>query len=116
MKKIKTLAILMILGTVASCESNTYDDIAGPKVENPTYAANVKQIVSNNCLSCHSVATNNQEPNLETYENLKLAVMNNGLLDEISAPSGEGMPEAGRLPQTEIDIITTWAAQGFVQQ
>lgn len=116
MRLLKFIAIFTIAILVASCESNTYEDISGEIPMEPTYEANVKQVISANCLSCHSVATDNQSPNLETYEAVKDAVINEGLLGQISAPSGEGMPSAGRLPQTQIDLVTFWAENGFPEE
>ncbi|NMH29410.1 hypothetical protein [Flavobacterium silvaticum] len=113
MKKISI--ILTAIGIVAfmGCDPATYEDISPEVPEVVTYSANVRPIIENSCLSCHSVATDNQEPNLETYENVKHAVEEHGLLDQIAAPSGQGMPQDLRLPQPQIDLITIWAQTGF---
>jgi uncharacterized membrane protein len=106
----------MAIGSlIVSCESNTYEEIS-VVVDNPTYDANVKKIIQDNCLSCHSVSTDNELPNLESYAAVKDAAQNGLLLSEIAAPSGQGMPEDGRMPQSQINIITTWAIQGYIQQ
>jgi len=52
---------------------------------------------------------------LTTYENVKDAVLNGGLLDRISREQGASgiMPvEANRLPQATIDKISQWAQNG----
>jgi cytochrome c551/c552 len=116
MKTVKYIFLMAIGFFTVSCESNSYAEISGTVVANPTYEANVKAIIQNNCLSCHSVTTDNELPNLEGYAAVKDATQNGALLSEIAAPSGQGMPEAGRMPQVQINIITTWAAQGYVQQ
>ena len=99
---------------LASCESSTYEDISA-EVANPTYQANIKQIMSNNCTSCHSV-DGNQEPFLETYDQVRDATENGVLLEEIEAPSGQGMPESGRMPQSTINTINNWIAQGYANE
>ncbi len=111
MKTIQS-AILICAGILAvSCSSNTYDEVS-VVAANPTYTANIKPIITANCTSCHST-DGGQDPYLENYDQVKEAVISHGLLDEIAAPSGEGMPEAGRMPQSKIDAINTWAANGF---
>jgi predicted CXXCH cytochrome family protein len=101
---------------LASCESNTYSDISDPTViTNPTYLATIKPIIKENCLSCHSAA-GGQAPYLETIDQLKSAIENNGLLSRIEAPSGFGMPLSGRMPQSKIDVIKLWSMNGYVNQ
>jgi len=111
MKTIGTLLIAVVAVMAASCESRTYDDVSAT-VTDPTYTANVKPIMTGNCTSCHSV-DGGQEPYLETYDQVRNAVIEDDLLEEISAPSGDGMPESGRMPQSKINIVTTWAENGF---
>ncbi len=106
----------MILPSVfiVSCESNTYSEISRP-AGNPTYEANVKNIVQHNCLSCHSGT--NQYPNLETYDGVKNACLNANLVCLIESNScGERMPLGGSLPQTDIDMIKLWATNGFIKE
>ncbi|AWH86543.1 hypothetical protein HYN59_16150 [Flavobacterium album] len=116
MKTVKIiLAIAGGVAAIAACTSNTYEEVSAPVSANPTYQADVKNIINANCVSCHSESFG-QTPYLETYDQVKNAVLSNGLLDEIAAPSGEGMPEAQRLPQSQIDAINLWAANGFLNQ
>ncbi|MDI1256284.1 MAG: hypothetical protein PSV16_09285 [Flavobacterium sp.] len=111
MKIIKPLMIVLAIALAVSCQSNTYEEVS-VITTNPTYMANVKPIMNANCTSCHSI-DGGQEPYLETYDQVKNAVQNNGLLDEIAAPSGQGMPELARMPQSKIDAINTWTNNGF---
>jgi hypothetical protein len=115
MKTVKCIFLVAIGSLMMSCESDTYGEISGLAVDNPTYDANVQKIIQDNCLSCHSVYTDNELPNLEGYDNVKDAAQNGLLLSEIAAPYGQGMPEDGRMPQVLINTITAWADQGFVQ-
>ena len=106
---------MMLAGAaLVSCESKTYEDIS-PIVSNPTYAHDVKPIIDNNCANCHN-PDYDQEPYLTTYDQVRDATENGAVIDEISAPSGQGMPEDGRMQQRKIDIITLWAAQGYVNE
>jgi uncharacterized membrane protein len=95
-----------------SCESSTYEEISGV-VTNPTYKANVKVIIDNNCLSCHSAAAG-QYPTMETYTQVRTATEKGKLICRIDDQScGTVMPQSGRMPQTNIDIIKKWAGNGY---
>ncbi|WP_298150475.1 hypothetical protein [Flavobacterium sp.] len=111
MRAIKIVMLAVAGMVVMSCESNTYDEVS-VVTTNPTYLANIKPIMSANCTSCHS-SDGGQQPYLETYDDVKTAVESGGLLDEINAPSGQGMPEIGRMPQHKIDMVNNWANNGF---
>jgi mono/diheme cytochrome c family protein len=111
MKTIKHTLLALVLVVLASCSANTYDEIA-VVTATPTYELNIKPIMSANCTSCHS-SDGGQGPFLENYEQVKSAVENDGLLGEIAAPQGQGMPENQRMPQSKIDAINTWANNGF---
>ena len=55
---------------------------------------------------------------LVTYNQVKLSVQNNGLLDRISRVQGASgmMPYQGtRMPQTTIDLINDWNTDGLLE-
>ncbi len=104
-----------IIGAMlVSCESNTYEEVAGV-VEFPTYNANVKGIMESKCNSCHN-PDYGQEPYLQDYAMVKDACENGSLLCKIDGSCGSIMPTEGKMPKARIDIIQNWAAQGFVEQ
>lgn len=115
--KYKKLIIASICAlTIISCESNTYEEISQTnEIINPTYIAHVKPIITENCISCHSTA-GGQRPYLESNDEVKDAILNFGLINQIEAPSGLGMPLRGRMPQTKIDIIKLWSDNGYINQ
>lgn len=109
---------LGVLGciTMVSCDSNTYLDISETTaITNPTYLANIKPIIKENCISCHSAA-GGQAPYLENIDQLKSAIENNSLVSRIEAPSGFGMPLSGRMPQSKIDLVKLWISNGYINQ
>jgi uncharacterized membrane protein len=112
MKTIKIIIVLMIACFIAySCESSTYEEIAG-EVANPTYTSNVKSIIDNNCLSCHS-AVGGEYPTMETYVQVKDAAENGNMVCRIDDQScGTVMPQSGRMAQVKINIIKEWVANG----
>ncbi|MBF6642293.1 hypothetical protein IVB69_12445 [Flavobacterium sp. J49] len=120
MKKNILLISVFAIGTVlvSSCSNDSSDDLSGiDGLDEVTYTNTVKSIIDNNCISCHAATPINGAPmSLTTYENVKDAVQNRGLLDRISRAQGEPgmMPNGGtRLPQAVIDQVFAWNAQGL---
>ena len=100
------------------CANDSSDDLLDIEVvDEVTYTENIKSIIDNNCIVCHAAVPINYAPMpLTTYENVKEAVQNRGLLDRISRAQGvEGMMPYGgtRLPQGLIDLVYQWNADGL---
>ncbi len=106
---------------LASCSSNTIDDVSEFIEETPevTTFQDVKSIFENNCLQCHSNPPQNGAPMpLVSFENVRDAVISRGLLDRISRNEGESglMPLGGpRLPQSTINLIVSWEEDGLLE-
>ena len=119
MKNVPIVLVLMISALIISCNSNTYEEISGTNiaaeiVSNPTYEKNVKQIVANNCTSCHSPSSIDQQPYLRDFNEVKGAIINGSFICRIDGTCGQIMPQSGRMSQTTIDLIKLWKTQGFV--
>lgn len=109
---------LAAIAIASACTNDSTDDlIDNTPVVNVTYSQNVKSIIDNNCTMCHAATPVNGAPmSLVTYEDVKDAVQNRGLLTRISLPEGTPgmMPNGGaRLPQHVIDLIVQWEAEGL---
>jgi len=110
--KAATIIFLALIGSfVVSCESHTYEEISG-EIANPTYTANVKSIIQNNCLSCHSTA-GAEFPTMETYDQVKDATQNGNVICRINGACGDVMPQTGKMPQSNINVIQNWANNGY---
>lgn len=122
-KKVVKKFILIILCfpylfTQTSCSSDSTSDlIDSSPVEQVTYSQNIKTIIDSNCLTCHGVTPSFGAPmSLTTYENVKDAVLNRGLIDRISREEGStgAMPLGGpKLPINSINLIIQWQNQDF---
>lgn len=115
----KYMAVLIMVIALYSCESNTYEDLQdNPVVEGDvTYEQHVKPIIEANCLSCHGSGGISSFRPLGTYAELKDAVQNTNLLDRIQRQNGEPglMPQTGRMPQANIDLILEWNMDGLLE-
>lgn len=102
-----------------SCDSHTYEDIEQETIieGDVTYDANVKSIISANCVSCHSDGNSAAFRPLNTYDEVKDAVLTAGLLDRIQMQNSEPgvMPQTGRMPQSKIDVILQWNEDGLLE-
>lgn len=112
--------ICIILLIFQSCTNDSESDLMDTNTQGTiTYTNSIKPIMDNNCNFCHgNILTSGAPMSLTTYQNVKDAVLNNGLIDRISRTQGAGgmMPLGGtRLPQSKIDEVTNWRNNGFIQ-
>lgn len=119
----KTLFIALLFSTLfVGCTNDNPSTLMdnSPMVGLTTYNKNVKSIIENNCVVCHAAVPKNGAPMpLVTYDQVKQAVVNRGLLTRISLENGNGslMPSGGpRMPQATIDIVVKWEKDGLLEQ
>lgn len=110
--KFRKAFLLLLLGVFfTSCLTNVETPIED---ENPTvdpcstitFAINVKPIIDNNCIQCHSTS-GGQFPNLETYNGVSA---NSAKVK--SEVESKDMPRGGTLTTAEIEAITCWVNAG----
>ncbi|REC78908.1 hypothetical protein DRF57_01130 [Chryseobacterium rhizosphaerae] len=114
MRKLTYLVLLSSIGILNSCDSRTYEEISDntPITLPVKYTADVKPIIDNNCIGCHSAGS--FKP-LVTYDQAKNNI--DGILDRIQRPNGdpEKMPKGGSLSATQINIFIKWKADGLTE-
>jgi mono/diheme cytochrome c family protein len=121
MKVIKSVLFLASATFLAACTNNSPNDLVDstPILDNVTYTNSVKAIMDSNCISCHGTVPTNGAPNsLTTYENVRDAVLNMGLINRLNRNIGDNllMPLGGpKLPQNRIDAVVKWQNQNFQQ-
>lgn len=121
MKPKNLFPMLVFAGFLLSCSNDNPDTLMEdvPNENAITYQQNVKSIIDNNCISCHAATPRNGAPMaLVTYDQVKNAIQNRGLLNRISLNNGNSllMPQSGRLPQTTIDIVAKWQQDGLLEK
>lgn len=106
---------------LTSCSNDSEEDLIDndPIEETITYNGHVKVIIDNNCIGCHgNPPTNGASTSLLTFNDVKVGVENNNLINRVSAQAGAAgaMPLGGpRLPQNLIDLIVAWEADGLLE-
>ncbi|WP_163400198.1 hypothetical protein [Flavobacterium fluviatile] len=120
---LKNLFIVLLFASVlVSCTDDNPDTLSDvvPVTGLATYNQNVKSIIDNNCVVCHAATPVNGAPmSLVTYDQVKNAVLNRGLLTRISLENGDSslMPRGGpRLPQATIDVVKKWNEDGLLEK
>ncbi len=116
----KLLSFILFVMLIVNCTSVSEDDLIDttPIEDVITYNNQVKPIIDNNCIHCHSMPPVNGAPMpLIGYGDVKNAVLNDDLIERISSEDlGFLMPFGGpRLPQNLIDIIIQWEIDGLLE-
>lgn len=114
----KAFALTILLAGIWSCSSDSTDTVEPTPVTPTTaitYTGNVKAIIDNNCVGCHSTGGKAAFRPLTSYALVKAAVENSKLLDRIQLQTGQTgvMPQAGRMSQANIDLIVKWNTDGL---
>lgn len=118
---LKRTKLLFLSIFLAACSSNTYDDVEADSEPLPELVTfqDVQFIFNNACLQCHSNPPQNGAPmSLESFENVRDAILTRDLIGRISSPEGESgaMPLGGpRLSQNNINLIIQWEEDGLLQ-
>lgn len=105
---------------LSSCSYNSEDDLTEAVIVEDfvTYEDNIKAIIDNNCIGCHSSPPVNGAPMaLTTFNDVRDAVENRNLIERISTTdAGFLMPFGGpRLPQNLIDLVIQWEQEGLME-
>lgn len=124
MKKITilSLAMMFIVAIISSCTHDPQEMPAPDDDNDPpgdtiqvTYSGDVVPILTNNqCLSCHSAASQTGGVDLETFESLLQFVDNGRLMGAINHDPGYyPMPPGGaKINDDDIAIIQKWIDDG----
>lgn len=116
------ISSLLVMAAIVSCSSensttgevvddnNNSDPTTSNKV---TYNGTIKSIIDSKCISCHGVPQTNGAPmSLLTYDDVKNAVNNRGLIDEVD--SGAMPPNGTDLTSAQVQAIKDWKSGGYL--
>lgn len=115
--KLTWLALLFVL--LMSCQKHNEEELYGAycETENISFERNIKPLIENRCLVCHSNNNASSQANgvvLEGYNNLKLKVDDGSLVNVISHKEGyEPMPRNNpKLNDCSINMVKIWVSEG----
>lgn len=108
---------------VFSCSSNSDDDVTAQPDPDPdptpsekvTYNADIKSIITSNCISCHgSTPTNSAPMSLTTYTQVKNYI--NTIITRVNSTSNP-MPPSPNAPlsTTNKNLIQKWKDDGLLE-
>lgn len=106
----KFRAPFFVLSTVALVTMTSCEDPAPAEVK----YSQVADVMSLNCVSCHSGSNPADGLSLTTYEEVKSAYENNGLMSRVNS-STNPMPVSGRMDKATRDLLQDWEDGGFLQ-
>lgn len=108
--KIITWSGILFLLTIASCTKK--DVPQTPASTKITYDGHVKKIMNGYCYTCHSGSSASAGLRLETYDQVRNAITNKGLLDRINNDNAP-MPPSGLMPIEDREEISQWSKLNF---
>jgi hypothetical protein len=110
------LALIVVVLTLQSCVNNKSDQLYPCDITNVKYSTFVSQVISTNCLGCHSEA-NKASGNsivLDNYSDLKVMAASNRLVPAINHTGPHPMPQgSAKLDECTIAKITAWVNDGI---
>ena len=124
----KILVVLLLLTSlliICSCTNDHEDDLI--IAVNPTepieptdpivlknYNDDVKPIIDNNCVNCHSNGGSASFYLLETYDQVRTSAASGSLYSRMTDATNP-MPPSGILPGTVTQIIEDWTIDGLLE-
>ncbi|KQK26163.1 hypothetical protein AR438_11335 [Chryseobacterium aquaticum] len=111
----KTIYLTGFLLFAIACESNTYEEISDntPIADLVRYETNVKPIIENSCISCHSSSSFKPLSNYnEVKDNIDI------IINRIQRPNGDPlrMPQGGSMSSNQINLIVKWKNDGLIEK
>lgn len=112
----KLKGVLILLLVLQSCGSESREELE-VKINDQaqlSYEADVRPIIAEYCLNCHSSPTQNNAPfslvNFEQVKNRSIAISNSINGRSVLMPIGRV------LPRVKINSIDTWIDQGLIEK
>jgi hypothetical protein len=119
-----TITLLLLTSLLLACScSNDHEDDLLITVEpiDPTdpivlknYNDDVKPIIDNNCVNCHSNGGTASFYLLETYDQVRTSAASGSLYSRMT-DAANPMPASGILPGTVTQIIDDWINDGLLE-
>lgn len=110
------LLLLVALAIPSGCyydnEEDLYGGPGGCDTTDIRYSVEVRNILENQCYSCHTVSSNVSGFPFDNYVKLKQYADNGLLVELMNTPGPRQMPPAGLLPDCDRRKIEAWVKAG----
>jgi len=115
----QAIYVSIFIGIISSCTKAYIPEDVEPITTNSTsdtitYQSHIKNIISNNCLSCHSGSTPQGNLLLENYDQVRSASENGTLIQRINDVSNP-MPTTGLMPSSTRVVFDEWVQNGYLE-
>ena len=125
MKVTKLIVLSFLTFALISCANDSEDDLTDvvditdpdPDGSVVTYVDNIEPIMQSSCVGCHASPPVNGAP-FALINFSQVSARAGGILNRMSRQSGTpgAMPPSGRLPQSTIDLVEKWIADGALER
>ncbi len=105
------IASLVTSCTTAFIDEGTVGELP-PITRIVTYEADIRSVMTNNCITCHAGPAPNADLDLSNYQNVRFSAESGGLISRMNNAASP-MPPSGILPPAVRQLIDKWAADGF---
>ncbi|SIQ73740.1 c-type cytochrome [Maribacter ulvicola] len=110
-KHIFKIVLLALVLAVISCTKAIIDEgdksTLPPITKTVTYEADIKLIMTNNCITCHAGPAPNAGLDLSNYQNTKYSAEQGSLVARMNSATNP-MPPNGTLSPQTLQIIDKW--------
>lgn len=115
----QTIYVSIFIGIISSCTKAYIPEDVEPITTNSTsdtitYQSHIKNIISNNCLSCHSGSSPQGNLLLENYNQVRSTSENGTLIQRINDVSNP-MPTSGLMPASTRALFDEWVQNGYLE-
>lgn len=97
--------------TTAVIDEGNKNDLP-PITRTVTYDADVKSIMTNNCITCHAGPAPSAGLDLSNYQNTRFSSEQGSLVPRMN-DAANPMPPNGKLSPQILQLIDKWVADGF---
>ena len=113
--KHKLLIYSITLITMTSCTKAVIDETPPSTItETIFYTPHVEQIMTNNCISCHSGPAAKAGLDLTTYENVRFYAEQSNLIQRMNSANNP-MPPSGLLSAEIRQMMDKWVEGGYLR-
>lgn len=116
MKRFITYLMVVTIISFQSCTTAIIDegnkDDLTPITRTVTYDADVKSIMTNNCITCHAGPAPSAGLDLSNYQNTRFSAEQGNLVFRMNDATNP-MPPNGKLSPETLQLIDKWVTDGF---